>query len=1847
MIEHFLKFLESYKEQKFSATCNNYRYLFLEKLHSAYPSSRIKPYFTNINWYDFELKTDQVVLEKNKLYITQVDENIFQYEVIGPDDQLIEDQLHLDEIDGLEVPNPITREWLNQRAIKEALLKITTHRHHTLDLEAGIPFTNYETEPKQIVIIKEIINALYLGEQALLDLESVHIHDGNDTDRLKDIWKLLTHAVDNGYQACLLSTHLDIDAFSIFAKELNLIKTHIIPVLLEFKKKHANDANSFVESLTRYPISHQAGVLSGIAVDQMKPDGDDFDYHFLANFGAVLPGYIETFTNYIQQYSPELTSFKPNLSQDEIENLQRKAGTLLHALENLQGSNFFMFAKVFYYIQILRSIIFLSMSILEQMSHLNDSSQEIVRNNMARLKYELLVPLFALVDRMEDEALLSPGTLSKPLMAAIKPFYTILIEYTGKFVNFSVTGQNLMAIEDNKFVEARLVETEQRMNREKQKLLEIQVAQNAFDHFFMILESHEHTKSYIVNLSSDTKNTLADYYKLFQSYLKQVDIDTNNDFINALNQEESPWWNKLNPKHWFGNSQENITTKRLTALKDKVQALIQRDIETQNFHLQLNQDLIESVYTQAELVLFPYPRENNIFIHDEAKILNVSADEGSEYHFGVMNNRDRLLLEVNILSSEQVFNLYQFYEEKLAKLTRAEQAFTEFMTILNAHNAGPLVTLPAETKKQLRKLYCLFQPYWIDAAFPNPATNAREHLVLEILSGKPNDALSEQAKRLTRSYFLNKRNSITNRIAIKREEWQQRSQVCRTEAEAKYRASLQETALEADYTNGNRIHHVIKHTNFSTIVREMRTSLFDFVDVFNKATKNELLHDSTNAFSEYEAELFPEIQDDDLPLTELDELEIEEAESDDSFSKTNVIAKLCFLAEHYRENNLEEALQLQQFIADAEQYQQLVSGFGPSSPIAPLLGNQLKNDYRRLLPLLRRDQDLLRALGDNLTPSLTIDTLLTEDDARKKAYRPLATRDLYNTHSLPYPELQNVHQSLEQGQQVVAIKRLFNALYHLEKICIDMEALNENSCRIDIVNKGLYVANLLHAKGQLDEISKIAQELYKSPFLNLLAEDIITKAKTLYEGITASSEPYRVSFEEVNTQPNEALKYSGLWYALNAFMLVPEHIKTLSSQTPLSVAELQAVQENTKRTVVKIEKLILSTDSFLYWKALFKTPMMFKLFSELREKLDEFTTLSHDAVLDHIEDINTNLFPRILIETDKWEDRFALAPGKLSGSMKLLLDEFYKGLLEPLGFQSQRHIELVSKMEPITKRFDDVRMREQAAREEKEKYLAYCNTLEKFIDKAYKVPLVSGIHGQNIQENFVNTFGPHTVFAEITKEELIEDFADIIPLFEENSAVLASMPAELKKSTHFDTLIGLRFDNSNAQERLEPEESDNLELEEAQRDTFVATHIMAKFRFLLNHYEQNNQYDEETQGRMREFINDAEAYKHFTSGNQSRHLAPLLEERLKKNYFTLLPLLREERERFNNLSDKMELSPAIDKLLADAVADSENQETFYDVMDSPEFVIDMANNEIPEAEEADHLHHTRHIMAKCRWLLSYFKGLTKTYQLAEETAKEKITYLEQLHRQQRVLNKQFVVSYTQKTFEKHLEIALNRHIGLRHLEKEYNNKLTAYFVPHQKSIINTAKSSPDIEKRVQGLVAEELTLFDYANYKNYIYLEQIMDSITQFDSYLSHATIELQTGKAIFENANTLTHKTQVIRKLKEIAMDPEKTVDQRLKEMQEITSDYNQFEKVMLTHAKPNEFTFAWLCQIVSNILQFLHFFKPKYVKRYEDLNVAIKTEPNESSLRRFSIFASNEQQPVRNYGLPDAAAPIVAVPV
>lgn len=1392
----------------------------------------------------------------------------------------------------------------------------------------GEPFRNFETEPKQIVQIKQAINALYHAEEAFKVLQSLNLKYSQIS--VNDI-KKLSAMIEHGYKASYLLTHLDIDFNEILGGEIKHVISLLEPIR-EFAKDYEKGAIEFQTAVKTYPIVRQAGKVSGIAITQMKPNGESYDYDFLAKFSADLPGYIAQLTTLLQKSIPQISTYQPKISKEKLDELQEEALKLLRAIENTQSGDILVSVQAINYIHIIRQIITLSMSSLEQIGYANDSSQQFIRHNLEQLKYDLLPTLLNLADRLEDEALLKPGTLSHPLMAQLKPLYKLISIYAAKIVDFAPEGEPLLGIQDSHFVQTRLGVIRSRITTAQWNLAKLHLTKAHVENFFKIIDDTQYNSFNLLNLPEDVKTALKEEYKFLIPYVRAFDPDLANQIAQSLigrNTYVSIFANSL---YRLVGSYDPTAIPNLRTLKKQLLTQFVKDENTQNFHIALNEDLIKSIGDQIDLELYPYQTRTVGFDESIALGVDAKAKEQAHLNFQISPESTRVV-NVEALTFEQAKRVYQYHANNHMQLLEAQQAFEEFLIIFN-RTAQPLNHITDSIlKSQLRSLYSQFQNFLVENSMDQQEIRREDKAIVAAL----NEDHLDLTKPAIRFSCFDEENiaSMSSYFAIATTDFEQKAATFKALAETKYTQQITKDTLRTD-TNATRARYLIKHTNYSQMVAAYRSSFQQLTSIFNESVRNRIIPNKTSG--------------------------------------------------------------------------------------------------------------------------------------------------------VPFPEIENKELLVQEVQQVLFIKRIFNSLYYLEQTCLELEKLDKNSTQT------MYVYHLIQAKGHIDELLDLTKHLAADPHLSLLVTELKDKALSLYHIFSQQTDNYAVASTGLKLDDpklnDKTVRYNGLWYTIRSFMFIPEHIKTTLSDSTISSETAENVNERSKRAVLNIERIIQNSDS--YFKLFLETPTIYSLYKELKGKLKEFTTLSHETAMNNLETLNHDLFARFLAEADQWEDKLGLKAGLLSEPLKGILDEFYKNLLEPLRLPSNELIALINNPVSTGNRIADVK--------------------------------------KSIAE---------------AKKQLIR-----------------------KEVFHYDDL---------------------------DTDKYRLPNVSLSNKALL----------------IEELLNAMQSYNNLNRFVPASDLTlAMMQSKLIKLYKAALPILIEDGKQLDLPKVPVESTYRNVEIVLQEYSfnpdtgkvERKAEGTSQDIRENPK-------DKIQEDQSKPASPSIKHIALT---ILNHYKGLHNSAQFKVDTANERLAYFEQLKAKQHNTTHQYIKEYTKIAYDRELNTAVSKNIGLVHMNKEYKESLKAYLKLSEVEHRQIAEEALNIDGEIRDLLAAETAQFNQTNLVMYTELETIRLSLTQFDCYLGSFFKQNSFSKhAIFESADTLNKKKAIIEGLKTIAADSTLSVETRIHKIS-IEVSKQDFTRDMFAYHHYDTFSFKWLAQCVMSILSALNLYTPKYEKLAINLQKAAAPQPN-----------------------------------
>ena len=1120
--------------------------------------------------------------------------------------------------------------------------------------DRGVPFDIFSTEPEQICQIKKIINALYYAQISLEDVEGFNLR-GSYKKYYNDLIVFLFSTVNNIYQACHLSTHFDIDLSEIFREEFAVILP-LIEMFEEYAVNFGDKPKALFTDLDSQTIPRRLGVAAGIVVDQLGPQSGDVDFEFLAKYSAALPEYIDKLTGYFEKFTNEVTEYHPNIDKDKLDELQDNALRLLTSLERTRGGNTFLPLRVLYYIYIIRHTINISLSIYDEAGHLSVSAQDALRAKLEELKNELLPELLSLTDKIESHTMLTPGYLSKPLMSSISRLYSSLIAYSEKFVDFKVAGNDLVTIDDAKFISMRLEKTYKRIAAEKETLLLVEKVRNEATEFFLLVNQPQYKGKRIIDLPDDIKARLAAHYKQMKPYVLLFNIPLNNAIINGLTTSKGSFDGIFQTINWLSGSKNTDSIVDVALLQRDFEAKITQIIETHKLNIKLNCAIIDDAsLNNYNLKLFSYDPNNNPVAINEPKIFRFkAAAEIERINKGPhpltqrqsieLIEKESLLIQLTAaeavseklpletLGLEEVKLLHKIYHVKSDRLEHAKKAYAEFFRLISGERNRFISAFSVDEKMQLRNLYGIFQPYLVSGLLDIGIEEVKK-IDASIISSVSVQDIAEKAPLLRIDIRTLKARNLQLKLHF---------------ALAKDR--LDERRVAIDLALKSLIHR--------------------------KQEEQPLIICTTSEREHFKQEEQPLI--------------------------------ICTTSER------------EHFVIKKDIYAKAISDFSDS--VYKLTG----------------------FFNETLRNQLT------------KAQS-----------GVPFPELDDLSKILEQGEQVLPIKQLFNCLYHIEQTSKKLQELDDRDFA------AIYSGKVINCGYHLHKAYGYLEGLIKNPSFVFLAAEAREKFQVAYGLLIEASSHYipdSSGEDEINLNDGHS---PAIFYSLNAMKVLPVHIKSLLDDEELTPEIIDELHSNTLKVTDDIERIIKNSSS--YFKLFLEIPTVYKLFGELKAAIALMAKSSHDVAVNNLANINDKILTSILLEADKWEDSIGLIPGTITGPLKEMLDSFFQGFISPLAMRSQEHLSFVFSTKPLEQRYLAAeKLRDQSIIEQR-KFAENLDLLK---------------HLSTYIKNYNGSSGATLEFLSTLKSSIISDFNAALPILKELHPQLsqycrAADPSSLK----IDTLL--------------------------------------------------------------------------------------------------------------------------------------------------------------------------------------------------------------------------------------------------------------------------------------------------------------------------------------------------------------------------------------------------------------------------------------------------------------------------
>lgn len=172
--------------------------------------------------------------------------------------------------------------------------------------------------------------------------------------------------------------------------------------------------------------------------------------------------------------------------------------------------------------------------------------------------------------------------------------------------------------------------------------------------------------------------------------------------------------------------------------------------------------------------------------------------------------------------------------------------------------------------------------------------------------------------------------------------------------------------------------------------------------------------------------------------------------------------------------------------------------------------------------------------------------------------------------------------------------------------------------------------------------------------------------------------------------------HDAVFYTIAAFSVLPEHLKMLNNRRMGVALDITSkAHQKAKELSIHINRIISKTNRYI--SLFLETGTAIYVMQELKRCLSTFSITANSVTWKNLEAINIELLTPLLLEADRWEDKFGLPPGEITYPLEQILDAYYQALLESIQLPHTQHRILATTLLPINMRIGACAVREHLA----------------------------------------------------------------------------------------------------------------------------------------------------------------------------------------------------------------------------------------------------------------------------------------------------------------------------------------------------------------------------------------------------------------------------------------------------------------------------------------------------------------------------------------------------------------------
>ncbi len=1140
----------------------------------------------------------------------------------------------------------------------------------------GAPYTEkqFKEEPRRISQLKKFLNALYHAEQAFVKIEHLHIKEPGQWHKLP--WKV-HQGIRYAYKAAHLATHLDVKLMVLLKPQLETLRP-IFALGLSYmpggewlKDVEFPDMAEYVAYTQQNTSAYQVGKVTATVVEQMRPS-ESYDYAWLAKISAKLPLYIDQLRVKLEDITNTVVGQNSGLSEAELRRLQQEADKLLESVKNIQGHSLFNPLNIPSYITIVKKLLAIYNSIMAELLNLNEGSKGILKEKLFKLKYRIMPQLLILADNIEDMLMLRPGLLSEKMLSVLSRYYDFVVDKMSSVIDFDKDeeAQGLKVLFDESFMAERIEGRHKRIDVAKKELILIDKAKEALAKFNQLLRSN--TGSTLSEYPLDLKKELKIHYLAFQQYVVDIDPALDDTIVSALNKlpmaEDHSFlakvkWPFVVSFNFFSRKTGIFNTAgAVLSIEDKIQSLIRKDANSLEFDIELNQNVIAVVKEQLKAV----QKIPQVIDEPVADLSLITPEDFLTERLEETESRD----------SHQK-RLAVFYQNYLT----AHAACQRFIDGLQAHIDGQKRISLEQDRQRLLVDYHQFKEYMAlmshQRAFRLDAL-VQDWLVAEVDAAELPNLLDKSSYpqsmiRLCSQFKDTTVSELCLKVIRRSENKVERSE----ESQSSYNKLFRPLLIDYVKQQAKMVEEIESGDDKLRVALNGDVKPLTFKDI----DKRTLLLANSEAKKELRYLYYfiqPYLCLIDIPeVKEIDALVRALLNTDEKASYEQRKTLIQQLVANDNINTIQEVLKAWA-CKEKDKFAKVV--------------NAMRKDLSDILSLERGDAALV-ALTQKEKRAYLLKTSFCSDKVKQvrtcfdkylHALNDKLTEQLKPAdYGVPYPELEVGEERIVVPAQVLAIKRIHNALYYIGETIAQLEAISEKSY------KAVYVTRLLLALGYAKNAFYLIEAARRDPFIIELAD----KTKQALVDVQALIPKLYILNEDTDVEEAVAEKEKAkaksksldkMQLGLELLYVLPQQIHALGQNKALDRNEKARLIRQANEVDRRIKKII--AESSHWTKVLIKLPEMHAIFKEIRASINRLTDATYEETMDNLKNIKDVIFTRILEIADNVEKEFVLKPGTISQDLHLMLADFYQGLLVPLSIPDLDKLNLELDFDYITLR---------------------------------------------------------------------------------------------------------------------------------------------------------------------------------------------------------------------------------------------------------------------------------------------------------------------------------------------------------------------------------------------------------------------------------------------------------------------------------------------------------------------------------------------------------------------------------